>query len=413
MSQAISFRSGRLQVPDVPAIPFIPGDGIGPEVWAATRPALDAAVAASYGDRRAIDWLELPAGEAALRQGLELLPRATIEAVRKHRVAIKGPTATPVGGGHRSINVAMRQALDLYANVRPVRYFAGVEAPVKNPAALDVVIFRENTEDVYAGIEFTAGSQAAHELAQHLARHGHALREQTGIGIKIISRAGTRRLVQAALDYALARGRRRVTLIHKGNIMKATEGAFRSWGYELVREAYRGRAVVKEDLAPGESPPAGTVVVDDRITDAAFQDLLLHPERFQILAAPNLNGDYLSDACAAQVGGLGLAPGANIGDGLAVFEATHGTAPDIAGRGLANPGSLILSGAMLLEFIGWPQASAAVVEAFARVLATGRMTADLAGRRPGTSALSTAEFGAAVAAEVEKTSAPRSRRNGV
>jgi isocitrate dehydrogenase len=286
MSQMITYRDGRLQVPDVPVIPYIPGDGIGPEVWAAARPVLEATVAASYGSRRAIDWLELPAGQKALSQGLDLLPAATIAAIREHRVAIKGPTMTPVGGGHRSINVALRQALDLYANVRPVRYFEGVEAPVKNPAALDVVIFRENTEDVYAGIEFAAGSPEGLEFARLLAERGHPLREDTGIGIKIISRVCTRRLVRAAIEYALARGARRVTLVHKGNIMKATEGAFRAWGYELVREAYAGRAVVQEDLAPGRPAPEGMVVVDDRIADAAFQDLLLHPERFQVLAAP-------------------------------------------------------------------------------------------------------------------------------
>ncbi len=406
MGEKITYREDRdprLVVPDRPIIPFFPGDGIGPEVWAAARPVFDTAVEKSYRGRRAIEWLELPAGQRALDMGLELLPAATVAAIGEHRVAIKGPTMTPVGGGHRSINVALRQALDLYSNVRPVRYFEGVEAPVKNPGALDVVIFRENTEDVYAGIEFAAGSADARELTGFLGQRGYRLRDDTGIGIKVISRTGTRRLVRAALDYALAHGLRRVTLIHKGNIMKETEGAFRAWGYELVREAYQGRAVAAADLPPaGEADPgAGLVVVDDRIADAAFQDLILYPQRYDVLAAPNLNGDYLSDAAAAQVGGLGIAPGANIGDGLAVFESTHGTAPDIAGRGLANPGSMILSGSMLLAYLGWEEASRAVADGFARVLASGRMTADLAAGRAGITALSTADFGAAVVDAIE------------
>jgi len=403
VSAKIAYRSGRLEVPDHPAIPFIPGDGIGPEVWRAARPVLDTAVRTSYGDRRVIDWFELPAGQKALERGDDLLPRSTIDAIREHRVAIKGPTMTPIGGGHRSINVALRQALILYANMRPVRYFEGVASPVKDPAALDIVIFRENTEDVYAGIEFSAGSAEGARIGAALAAEGHAVSEETGIGIKLISRSGTRRLVRAAIEYALAHGRRRVTLIHKGNIMKATEGAFRAWGYELVRESYAGRAVAQPDLSPGEEVGGETILVDDRIADAAFQDLLLYPARFEILAAPNLNGDYLSDACAAQVGGLGIAPGANIGDGLAVFESTHGTAPDIAGRGLANPGSMILSGSLLLEFIGWPDAATRVVDAFAGVLRSGRMTADLAAGREGITTLDTAAFSDALVEEITRS----------
>ncbi len=397
MSERIEYAGGVLQVPDRCAIPFIPGDGIGPEIWAAARPVFDAAVETSYGSRRRITWFELPAGQKAVEHGQDLLPDSTVEAIRAHRVAIKGPTMTPVGGGHRSINVALRQALDLYANVRPVRYFEGVATPVVNPDALDVVIFRENTEDVYAGIEFAAGSPAALGLTEFLRGQGHEIAPETGIGIKVISRVGSQRLIRAAIEYALLHGRKRVTLVHKGNIMKATEGAFRAWGYELAREEYAGRVVAATDLAAGQKPPEGVVLLDDRIADAAFQDVILFPHRFDVLAAPNLNGDYLSDACAARVGGLGIAPGANIGDGLALFESTHGTAPDIVGQDLANPGSMLLSGAMLLEFIGWQEAAQRVVDAFSSVLRAGLMTADLAAGREGMEILGTRAFGEAVA----------------
>ena len=394
----IDYSSNKLHVPDEPEIPFLSGDGIGPEVWGAARPALDAAVEVAYGGERRISWFELPAGGRALAAGLELLPEATIEAIREHRVAIKGPTMTPVGGGHRSINVALRQALDLYANIRPVRHFAGVQAPVTDPDALDVVIFRENTEDVYAGIEFEADSDGARRLGSLLAESGIQIGPGTGLGVKPMSRAGTRRLVRAAIQHALDRGLRRVTLVHKGNIMKYTEGAFRDWGYELVREEFAGRAVAAGDLVPGAARPDGVVVVDDRIADAMFQELLLHPGRFDVIAAPNLNGDYLSDACAAQVGGLGIAPGANVGEGVALFESTHGTAPDIAGRNLANPGSMMLSGAMLLDHLGWEEAATRLRRAFSEVLASGRMTGDLAAGREGIEVLGTEEMGAAVEA---------------
>ena len=397
MSDRIEYAGGVLQVPDRCAIPFIPGDGIGPEIWAAARPVFDAAAQASYGSQRRIAWFELPAGQKAVEQGQDLLPDSTVEAIRTHRVAIKGPTMTPVGGGHRSINVALRQVLNLYANVRPVRYFEGVATPVVNPNALDVVIFRENTEDVYAGIEFAAGSPAALGLTEFLRGQGHEIAPETGIGIKVISRAGSQRLIRAAIEYALLHGRKRVTLVHKGNIMKATEGAFRAWGYELAREEYAGRVVAATDLAAGQKPPEGFVLLDDRIADAAFQDVILFPHRFDVLAAPNLNGDYLSDACAARVGGLGIAPGANIGDGLALFESTHGTAPDIVGQDLANPGSMLLSGAMLLEFIGWQEAAQRVVDAFSSVLRAGLMTADLAAGREGMEILGTRAFGEVVA----------------
>ncbi|MBI5526658.1 MAG: NADP-dependent isocitrate dehydrogenase [Deltaproteobacteria bacterium] len=396
-SGRIGFENGGLVVPDRPVIPFIPGDGIGPEVWEAARPVIDAAVRAAYGGSLGIEWMEVPAGErAASPSGGELLPAATVEAIRRHRAAIKGPTSTPVGGGHRSVNVALRQALDLYANVRTVRYFAGVNAPVRDPAALDVVIFRENTEDVYAGIEFDFGTEGAAQIAVFARRFGHEIPADAGVGIKVISREKSRRLVRAALAYAIAHGRDRVTLVHKGNIMKATEGAFVRWGCELVHDEFEGRAIAAADLPAGATPPAGLVVVNDRIADALFQDLLLKPRSLSVIATTNLNGDYISDACAAQVGGLGLAPGANIGEGMAVFEATHGTAPDIAGKGIANPASMIFSGAMLLEFLGWNEAAAKITNAVADVLKSGRMTPDLASATPGARALSTSAFGRAV-----------------
>ena len=387
-------------MPDRPAVPFIAGDGIGPEVWRAAREVIDAAVEASYGRERAIGWIELVAGEAAAALGLGPLPDDTLEAIRLHRVAIKGPTMTPVGKGHRSINVTLRRELDLYANVRPVRHFEGVVSPVKNPEIFDVVVFRENTEDVYAGIEFAAGSEEARRIESLLSEMGFTLPESTGIGIKPISRGATRRIVRAALEYAISHDRHRLTLVHKGNIMKHTEGAFLEWGYELVREQFAARAVVQADLPPGAGPPAGRIVVGDRIADAMFQDLLLGPQHLDVLVAPNLNGDYLSDACAAQVGGLGLAPGANLGDGLALFESTHGTAPDIAGRNLANPGSMILSGAMMLDHIGWPEASRRIVGALEAVLRSGRVTPDLAAGRKDVDVLGTDAFAAAVARAV-------------
>ncbi len=392
----ITWEDGRLVVPDRPIVPFIAGDGIGPEVWRAAREVIDAAVEAVHDRHRAISWKELPAGEEAASRGLGPLPDDTLEAIRRHRVAIKGPTTTPVAKGHRSINVALRRELDLYASVRPVRYFQGVVSPVKDPGLLDVVVFRENTEDVYAGIEFEAGSEGARRVEGLLSELGFALPVASGIGIKPISRGATRRIVRAALEYAISHGRRRLTLVHKGNIMKHTEGAFLEWGYELVREEYAGRAAIRRDLPAGSDPPRGVVLVADRIADAMFQDLLLRPQELDVLVAPNLNGDYLSDACAAQVGGLGLAPGANIGEGRALFESTHGTAPDIAGRNLANPGSMILSGAMMLEHIGWTGASRRIVGALEAVLRSGRVTPDLAAGRSDVEVLGTDAFAASV-----------------
>jgi isocitrate dehydrogenase len=400
--ETIQYADGRLVVPDNPRVGVMPGDGIGPEVWSGACPVLDAAALLAYGGARRIHWQELPLGQSALESEGDLLPESTIDSIRDLRVAIKGPTMTPVGGGHRSLNVTLRQKLDLYANVRPVRYFSGVESPMRHPEELDAVIFRENTEDVYVGIEFERGSDGARKLRQLLSDLGRSVSKDAALGIKPISRDGSRRLIREAIEYALQHNLRRVTLVHKGNIMKATEGGFRTWGYELAREDYPGRVVTASDLKPGQDPPDGVVVLEDRIADAMFQDLLLIPSHFDVIAAPNLNGDYLSDACAAQVGGLGIAPGANLGNGVALFESTHGTAPDIAGKGLANPGSMMLSGALLLEHLGWTEAADKVVTAFATVLKSGRMTVDLAGDRSGIEVLGTMEFSNAVLEAVRK-----------
>ncbi len=386
-----------VRAPDHPIIPFIAGDGIGPEVWEATRRVLDAAVKAAYGDARAVAWCEIFAGAKALEKYGEgaLLPAETIAAIRRFRVVIKGPLTTPVGGGFRSVNVAMRLALDLYAGVRPVRHVPGTASPMKHPENVDLVIFRENTEDVYVGAEWPAHStEAAEILACVNARLAEEKRDplamDSGVGIKPMSEKGSKRLIRAAFEYALKNGRPSVTLVHKGNIMKHTEGAFMRWGYELAREEYAGR-VVTEAEAKGSA-----VIVKDRIADAMFQDLILSPENHSVLAAPNLNGDYLSDAAAALVGGLGLSPGANIGDEAAVFEAVHGAAPDIAGKDLANPASLILSGCNMLEYIGWDEAAHAASTGLNSAIAAGEMTGDLAKWVPGAKSLSCSAFAEAV-----------------
>ncbi|HQM53482.1 MAG: isocitrate dehydrogenase (NADP(+)) [Chlamydiae bacterium] len=392
---------GSLAVPDRPIIPYIEGDGVGPEIWRAASAVLDAAVARAYGGGRRIAWREIYAGEkAAARFGADtFLPEETIAAIAEHAVAIKGPLTTPVGGGFRSLNVALRQRLDLYACVRPVRYFPGVPSPMRHPERLDVVIFRENTEDVYAGIEWPSGSPEAEALAGFLSsRLGAAVRPGSALGIKPVSPEGCRRLVRRAVRYAVDRGRKSVTLVHKGNIMKWTEGAFREWGYALAAEEFAG-AVVREGEG-GEG--SGAVVIKDRIADSMFQQLLLRPEEYDVIATTNLNGDYLSDACAAQVGGLGLAPGANIGDRAAVFEATHGSAPKHAGKDRVNPGSLILSGAMLLEHIGWAEAAALVVRALGDTIRAGTVTYDLARQMEGAREVGCGAFAAAVMRAIER-----------
>jgi isocitrate dehydrogenase len=397
--QQIGYRDGRLQVPDRPIVPFIEGDGTGPDIWRASKRVFDAAVEHAYGGRRRIAWVEILAGEKALANTGEWLPRETIDAIARYRVAIKGPLTTPVGGGIRSLNVTLRQELDLYACVRPVRWFEGVPSPVTEPHKVDVVLYRENTEDVYAGIEWPEGSAEAAKLIEWLGSElGVAIRPDSGIGIKPISRHCSRRLVRKAIEFAIAHGRRSVTLVHKGNIMKFTEGAFKDWGYELAREEFGDRTVTEDELWKDHDgkAPAGKVVIKDRIADAMFQQVLLRPDEYDVVATTNLNGDYLSDALAAQVGGLGLAPGSNEGDGVALFEATHGTAPKYAGQDKVNPGSVILSGVMMLDWMGWPEAGRAIEDALSRTIAQKRVTYDLERQMAGATLLKTSEFGEAI-----------------
>jgi isocitrate dehydrogenase len=394
--EKIDYRDGRWLVGDHPIIPFIEGDGTGPDIWRTARRVLDAAVAKTSGGRRRVVWRETLAGEKAFQQTGSWLPEETLAVIREHRVAIKGPLTTPVGGGIRSLNVTLRQQLDLYACIRPVRWFRGVPSPMLAPDRLDVVIFRENIEDVYAGIEYSADSDKAGRLREFLTREmGATIREHSAIGIKPMSRFGSQRLVAKAIQYALAAGRPSVTLVHKGNIMKFTEGAFRDWGYEVAKQRFGDRTITEAETGDGKRE-AGKVVIKDRIADAMFQQLLLRPEEYAVIAAPNLNGDYLSDACAAQVGGLGMAPGANIGDGYAVFEATHGTAPKYAGQDKVNPGSVILSGAMMFEELGWLDVAAAIAAALQGAIGAGRVTYDLARQRPGATPVSTSTFGDAI-----------------
>ena len=390
---------GSLIVPKNPIIPFIEGDGTGPDIWAAARRVLDAAVVKSYNGSRTIDWLEILAGEKAFQRTGEWLPQETIDALKKYVVSIKGPLTTPVGEGMRSLNVTLRQVLDLYACVRPVRYYQGVVSPVKDPGQVDMVIFRENTEDVYAGIEWQAGTEKANRVIEFLRNEmGAQIRDNSGIGIKPISEFGTKRLVRKAIQYALDQGRDSVTLVHKGNIMKFTEGAFRNWGYELAMEEF-GDAVITEAVLWEQhngKVPAGKIVIKDRIADAMFQQILLRPSEYSVLAMPNLNGDYMSDALAAQVGGLGIAPGANIGDGVALFEATHGTAPKYAGMDKVNPGSILLSGVMLLEYIGWQEAAELIKTALETTISKKTVTYDLARLMEGATELSCSAFGSAI-----------------
>jgi len=400
--QAIRYRGGRLEVPDRPILPFIEGDGTGPDIWRAASRVLDAAVEKSYGGRRQLVWLEVLAGEKSFERLGTWLPDETVEACREYLVAIKGPLTTPVGGGIRSLNVALRQLLDLYVCLRPVRYFKGVPSPVREPDKVDMVIFRENTEDIYAGIEFQEGSEEnarfGELLETHFPKHYAKIRfpESSGIGIKPVSRDGTERLVRAALEYAVQFDRRSVTLVHKGNIMKFTEGAFRDWGYALAK---RERGAVELEGGPWLSftnPWSGReVVVKDVIADAFLQQVLTRPAEYDVIATTNLNGDYISDALAAQVGGIGIAPGGNINysTGHAVFEATHGTAPKYAGLDKVNPGSVILSGEMMLRYLGWSEAADAILRAMSTVIGNQTVTYDLARLMPGAREVKCSEFG--------------------
>ena len=394
----ITMRDGKLSVPTEPIIPFIEGDGTGPDIWRASQFVLDGAVRKAYGSKRRIAWFEVLAGEKSKNVLNTWLPEETVAAISKYLVAIKGPLTTPVGGGFRSLNVALRQQLDLYACVRPVRWFEGVPSPVKAPQDVNMVIFRENTEDIYAGIEYKARSPEAEKLIRFLREElgARTIRfpDSSGIGIKPISEDGTKRLVRAAIDYAIAQRHPSVTLVHKGNIMKYTEGAFRDWGYETARQEY---GATELDGGPWLKLPNG-LVIKDVIADAFLQQILLRPKDYSVIATPILNGDYISDALAAQVGGIGIAPGANINylTGHAVFEATHGTAPKYAGQDKVNPGSLILSGEMMLRYLGWPEAADLIVRSLEKTIAQKRVTYDFERLMPGSTLLKTSEFGKAM-----------------
>jgi isocitrate dehydrogenase len=448
--KAIEFSGGKFHVPDKPILPFIEGDGTGRDIWKASRRVFDAAVEKAYGGKRQVAWLEVLAGEKAFNSLKEWLPQETVDAIRDFRVAIKGPLTTPVGGGIRSLNVALRQIMDLYACVRPVRYFAGVPSPVRHPERMNVVIFRENTEDVYAGIEWKSGTPEVKKLIDFLNNEmlkggTKRIREDSGVGIKPMSPTGTKRLVRRAIQHAIEHKRRIVTLVHKGNIQKFTEGAFRDWGYELATQDFRNEIVtereswilenkdrdpnlsieqnaamiepglergtedfrkqlyaeVKQTLdtiysSHGRGQWKNKILVNDRIADSVFQQVLLRADEYQVFATPNLNGDYLSDACAAQVGGLGMAPGANIGDGFGVFEATHGTAPKYADKDVINPSSVMLSGAMMFDFIGWGEAAKLIEEGIARAIQQKRVTYDLERLMDGGTKVKTSEFAGAI-----------------
>ncbi len=411
-SEAVNFRrivpprgggtikvvDGVLRVPDNPVIPVIIGDGIGPDITRVAKVVLEAAVEKAYRGRRRIFWFHVPAGETSFKEYGDWLPEDTVKAIGHYVVAMKGPLTTPVGGGIRSLNVTLRQALDLFACVRPVKWIRGVPCPVKNPERLNVVIFRENTEDVYAGIEWEQGTMEAKRVWRFLTEEMEvSLREDSGLGVKPISVTGTKRLVRAAIRYALKNNRRSVTLMHKGNIMKFTEGAFRNWGYQVAMEEFREKVVTEEELDPkyGGKVPKGKILIKDRLADSMFQQILLRPEEYDVIATPNLNGDYLSDACAAQVGGLGIASGANINyeTGVALFEPTHGTAPKYANLDKVNPSSMILSGVLMLEYLGWKEAAKLIVKGLEKTIQQKRVTYDLERQIRGAKLVKCSEFG--------------------
>jgi isocitrate dehydrogenase len=395
----ITYANGKLVVPDNPIIPFIEGDGTGRDIWNAAVRVFNAAVKKAYGTKRTIHWYEVFAGEKAYKKFGEWLPDDTVAAIKAFRIAIKGPLTTPVGGGIRSLNVTLRQVLNLYACVRPVKYYPGVPSPVKNPEKMNVVIFRENTEDVYAGIEWMQGSDEAKKVIDFLGKEmGKKVLPDSGIGIKPISITGTKNLVRRAIRFALANNRKVVTLVHKGNIMKYTEGSFRDWGYQLAGEEFAEDTISESEVEKNFAgkTPKGKVVINDRIADSMFQQILTRANEYEVLATPNLNGDYLSDACAAQVGGLGIAPGANIGDEFGVFEATHGTAPKYADQDIVNPGSIILSGAMMFEHMGWPEAGKITEDAFGKTILQKTVTYDLERLMTDAVKLKTSEFASAI-----------------
>ena len=419
--EKIRFENGKIKVPDFPTIPYVEGDGTGPDIMRTSKKVWDSAVEFSYKGKRRIKWLEIFAGKKAIELYHNPLPEETYDAIGEYRVAIKGPLITPVSGGYRSLNVNMRQKLDLYACIRPSKYYKGVPSPVKNPEKLDVIIFRENTEDVYAGIEWEMGTAAARKVIDFLKEEMKvSVRDDSGIGVKPISEFATKRLVRKALEYAVANNRKSLTLVHKGNIMKFTEGAFKEWGYEIALDEFRDRVITEDELwdqvkaedgvtpvqkegyyvhlRDGGSPgdPGGRIIIKDRIADQMFQQILLRPNEYDVLALPNLNGDYFSDACAAQVGGLGMAPGANIGDEIALFEATHGAAPKYADLDKVNPTALILSGVMMLEYIGWDEAAQLIKESINRTISKKLVTYDLARQLEGATELKCSEYGDAL-----------------
>ncbi len=394
----ITIKNDQLVIPDNPIIPYIEGDGIGPDIWHATEMVINAAIKKAYKGKRTIHWMEIFSGEKSYNEFGKWLPDETPEAINDYHVAIKGPLTTPVGGGIRSLNVSLRQILDLYACIRPVRHFEGVPSPLSKPGALNVVIFRENTEDVYAGIEWESGSDIANRIIKMIKEeYNKDIRENSGIGIKPISPFGTKRLVRKAIQYAINNNRENVTLMHKGNIMKYTEGAFRDWGYELAKDEFPDSAITEEVFWDEYSGMVrDKVVVKDRIADAMFQQILLRPEEYNVIATSNLNGDYLSDACAAQVGGLGMAPGANISDEVALFEATHGTAPKYTNQDKVNPGSLILSAVMMLDHMGWHEAGSLIIDAIRETIRQKKVTYDLERQMDGATKLSTSGFAEAI-----------------
>jgi isocitrate dehydrogenase len=393
--EKIDFADGKIFVPNKPIVPFIEGDGVGPDVTKAMKQVVDASVLKAYDGKKKIVWFEIYASEKALKIYNDSLPEDTLNAIRHFRVAIKGPLTTPVGEGTRSFNVALRQILDLYACVRPVNYIKGVPAPVKEPEKLDVIIFRENTEDVYAGVEWAAGTEQAQKVISFLNNNFDSkIRENSGIGIKPMSAYATKRLVRMAIQYAIDHNCKSVTFVHKGNIMKYTEGAFKNWGYEVAKEEFADKTITEAEIESSQSD--GKIIIKDRIADSMFQQVLIRPDEYDVVVTPNLNGDYLSDACAAQVGGLGMAPGANIGDGIAVFEATHGTAPKYAGKDMVNPGSLIISAVMMLEYMGWNEAGKMITEALGKTVFQKRVTYDLERQMEGATKLSTSQFASAI-----------------
>jgi len=395
----IEIVKDKLQVPDNPIIPVIEGDGVGRDIMKASRRVLDSAVEKTFGGKRKIVWFDVYAGEKAQEKYGELLPKDTLNAIKYYIVALKGPLTTPIGGGFRSLNVSLRQLLNLYACVRPVRYFEGVPSPVKHPEYMNIIIFRENTEDVYAGIEWPKGSKEVKKVISFLNKTMKTkIRSDSGIGIKPISVTGTKRLVRKAIKYAIENNRKSVTLVHKGNIMKYTEGAFREWGYELALKEFRDKVITEAELEKDYNwqVPAGKVVIKDRIADSMLQQILTRAKEYEVVATPNLNGDYLSDACAAQIGGLGMAPGGNIGDFIALFEATHGTAPKYTDKDVINPSSVILSGCMMLEYLGWKEAAEKIYKGIQETIRQKRVTYDLERLMEGATKLRTSEFGTAI-----------------